>query len=173
MSAVASLAVEPMTRAHLREVLTIDALVYPRPWSASLFKQELASPDRVHLVAIADEAVVGHAGLMLLHDEGHVSTVAVHPDHQRGGIARRLMIALTRAAIERDMASLTLEVRTSNRAAQELYRAFGFVPAGVRRNYYTDGDEDALVMWAVDIQSVPYRERLAAIEAAVEPEERR
>ena len=166
MNAVASVSVTPMTRSHLRQVLAIDKLVYPRPWSAALFKQELASRDRVHLAALVDDELVGHAGLMLLHDEGHVSTVAVHPDWQRRGVARRLMIELSRAAIERGMVALTLEVRVSNKAAQELYRQFGYAPAGVRRNYYTDVEEDALVMWATGIQEPDYAERLDQLESA-------
>lgn len=160
MSSVLTVEVVPMVRAHLGAVLAIDALVYPKPWSASLYKQELRSNERVHLTALIDGVVVGHGGLMLLHDEGHVSTVAVDPDWQRRGVARRLMVGLCRAAIERGMAAMTLEVRVSNRPAQELYRQFGFAPAGVRQNYYVDDDEDALIMWAADIQSQDYRLRL-------------
>jgi [ribosomal protein S18]-alanine N-acetyltransferase len=156
----------PMRRRHLRSVLRIEAQVYPRPWSVGLFMSELAlRNNRVYVVARVGPNVVGYAGLMLSPPDAHVTTVAVDPAWHRRGIGTRLVLALARAGVERRAANLTLEVRMGNTGAQNLYRAFGFVPAGVRKNYYSETNEDALVMWANDIDDPAYLDRLDAIEA--------
>jgi [ribosomal protein S18]-alanine N-acetyltransferase len=157
-----------MRRRHLRGVLRIEAQVYPRPWSVGLFLSELAlRGTRVYVVAKAGTTVVGYAGLMLTGGDGHVTTIAVDPAWHRLGIGTRLLLAITRAGIARGCTGLTLEVRMSNEAAQDLYRRFGYAPAGVRKNYYSESNEDALVMWAHDVDLPTYAERLAAIESAV------
>jgi ribosomal-protein-alanine N-acetyltransferase len=94
-----------------------------------------------------------------------VTTLAVDPAMHRRGIGTRLLLALAGEAIRRGVTGLTLEVRMSNKPAQELYRKFGFRPAGVRRNYYVETNEDALVMWADDVDDPAYARRLAEIEA--------
>ena len=156
----------PMRRRHLRSVLRIEALVYPRPWSLSLFMSELAlRSTRAYWVARVDGVVVGYCGLMVTGEDGHVTTLAVDPAMHRRGIGTRLLLALAGEAIRRGVTGLTLEVRMSNQPAQELYRKFGFRPAGVRRNYYVETNEDALVMWADDVDDPAYARRLAEIEA--------
>jgi len=158
----------PMRRRHLRSVLRIEAQVYPRPWSLSLFLSELAlRATRAYVVARCDGVVVGYAGLMLTGDDAHITTIAVDPAWHRGKIATRLLHHLATVARERDCSHLTLEVRVSNAPAQELYRRFGFRPAGIRKNYYIETNEDALVMWADDIGTDEYAERLAGIEAGI------
>jgi ribosomal-protein-alanine N-acetyltransferase len=107
---------------------------------------------------------------MYVVDEAHVTTLAVHPDHQGRRIGARLLAALVRAALGEGMTSLTLEVRASNRPAQALYRRFGLGPAGIRRGYYRGSGEDAVVMWAEDIDSEAYGRRLDAIEEALAAE---
>jgi len=158
----------PMRRRHLRSVLRIEAQVYPRPWSLSLFMSELAlRSSRAYWVARVDGAVVGYCGLMVTIDDGHVTTLAVDPAWQRRKIGSRLLLTLVREAISRRATSLTLEVRIGNRAAQEMYRRFGFRPAGIRKNYYVETSEDALVMWADEIDTAEYARRLADLEAAI------
>ncbi|HEY8525961.1 MAG TPA: ribosomal protein S18-alanine N-acetyltransferase [Acidimicrobiales bacterium] len=160
--------ITPMRRRHLRAVVRIEQRVYPRPWSFGLFLSEINQRStRVYLVARVGGTIVGYAGLFHGVDESHITTIVVDPDWQRQGIATRLLLALARAAIHRGSQSLTLEVRVSNSGAQALYQRFGFVPAGVRRNYYPDNHEDAIVMWANDIDSEDYARRLAAIEAGI------
>ena len=167
-SAALDVVVAPMRRRHLRSVLRIEHQVYPRPWSIGLYVSELAlGPSRIYLVARVDSSVVGYAGLMVIHDEGHVTTVAVDPAWHRRHVAVRLMLQMVRQAIQRDVKALTLEVRMSNTAAQGMYQRFGFVPAGARKGYYIDNQEDALVMWAHDIDTDAYTARLAAIEASI------
>jgi [ribosomal protein S18]-alanine N-acetyltransferase len=158
----------PMRRRHLRSVLRIESQVYPRPWSLSLFMSELAlRTTRAYWVARIDGAVVGYCGLMVSGEDGHVTTLAVDPAWQRRKVGSRLLLTLAREAIARGVTSLTLEVRIGNRGAQELYRKFGFRPAGIRKNYYVETNEDALVMWADDVDTPGYAERLARIEAGI------
>ena len=158
----------PMRRRHLRSVLRIEAQVYPRPWSLSLFLSELAlRSTRVYTVARVDGLVVGYSGLMVTGEDAHVTTIAVDPDWHRSRIGSRLLAQMVRQALERGARHLTLEVRVGNTAAQALYRTFGFHPAGVRKNYYVETNEDALVMWADDIDAEAYAERVARIEAAI------
>src|SRR6266511_2154094 len=138
-----------MRRRHVRGVLRIEQQVYPRPWTMSLFLSELAlRSSRAYFVARVGRDVIGYGGLMMSADDGHITTLAVDPRWQRRQIATRLLLVLAREAIAREARSLTLEVRLSNRPAQELYRRFGFAPVGVRKNYYAETTEDALVMWA-------------------------
>ena len=160
----------PMRRRHLRSVLRIEGLVYPKPWTLSLFLGELALRNsRYYIVARVEGEVVGYAGIMLSLDEAHVTTIAVDPAWQRHGIGRRLLLNLVRAARARAARHLTLEVRVSNQPAQRLYHEFGFDTEGLRKNYY-ESREDALIMWAHWIDSDAYADRLGAIEGAVEGE---
>lgn len=158
--------VGPMRRRHLRSVLRIEAQNNRKGWSLGLFMSELSQPEgRIYLVAKVDGAVVGYAGLLFAMDDAHITTVSVDPAWKRQGIATRMMAVLARRAIARGAKALTLEVRASNDAAIGLYRCFGFAPAGVRKGYYTDVGEDALVMWAVDVHEPEYDARLRRIEA--------
>src|SRR3954449_12416566 len=157
-----------MRRRHLRSVLRIEADVYPRPWSLGLFMSELAlKTTRVYLVAKVGGQVVGYAGLMITGSDGHITTVAVDPEWHRNMIGTRLLLGLTDAAIARGCTGLTLEVRVGNDGAQALYRDFGFAPAGIRKNYYTETNEDAIVMWAHDVDLPKHRARLDEISARV------
>ena len=158
----------PMRRRHLRSVLRIEQQVYPRPWSMGLFMSELGiRGSRVYVVARVGPTVVGYGGLMLVAGDGHVTTLAVDPSWHRLKLGTRLLHTLAAAAIDRGAENLTLEVRASNRPAQELYRAFGFAPAGVRKGYYVETKEDAIVMWANDVASDEYAERIARLVEAV------
>jgi [ribosomal protein S18]-alanine N-acetyltransferase len=158
----------PMQRKHLRGVQRIERKVYPRPWSMGLFMSELSyGSSRVYVVARAGATVVGYGGLMLVADDGHITTLAVDPAWHRHKIGTRLLLALCEAAVARDAKNLTLEVRAGNRAAQELYRAFGFAPAGIRKGYYVETKEDAIVMWANDVDTEAHAGRLAALGTAI------
>src|SRR5215813_13259156 len=126
--------VQPMRRRHLRSVLRIEQLVYPKPWTMALFLSELAlRSTRAYYVARVGRELVGYAGLMTTLEEGHVTTIAVDPVRQREKIGTRLLLVLARDAIIRGATALTLEVRMSNTGAQDLYRRFGFAPVGVRK----------------------------------------
>jgi ribosomal-protein-alanine N-acetyltransferase len=158
----------PMRRRHLRSVLKIEAQVYPRPWSLALFMSELGlRTTRSYVVARVEGVVVGYAGLMLSLDDAHVTTIAVDPAWHRHKIGTRLLLHLAREAVRRGARNLTLEVRVSNLGAQSMYHHFGLRPAGIRKNYYVETNEDALVMWAEDIDTPEYRDLLRDVERTI------
>lgn len=167
--------IEPMRRRHLPDVMKIEEVSYPKPWSRNVFLSELElarKGERYYLVARSAGTVVGYAGLMFVTDDAHVTNIAVAADHQRRRVATRLLAELAWEAIVRGSDALTLEVRVSNTGAQSLYRNFGFVPAGVRQRYY-ENTEDAIVMWLHDIRSDAVAERLAALCPDAVPQGRR
>ena len=154
----------PMRRRHLRSVLRVENRVCPKPWTLALFLSELgAGPSRRYLVARSETSVVGYGGLMVSVGEGHITTLAVDPAWQRRSVGTHLLLALASHAVDEGCTGLTLEVRMGNLAAQNLYRRFGFVPAGVRRGYYAETKEDALIMWAHELDTTAYSLRLATI----------
>jgi ribosomal-protein-alanine N-acetyltransferase len=163
-----TVSIQPMRRRHVRAVLRIEQQVYPRPWSSSLFLSELAlRASRAYYVARVGRELVGYAGLMMTLDEGHITTIAVDPRRHRAKIGTRLLLVLARDAIGRGATALTLEVRMSNTAAQDMYRRFRFEPVGVRKNYYQEVNEDALVMWANEVDQPEYSALLASIERTI------
>ncbi|HUY07404.1 MAG TPA: ribosomal protein S18-alanine N-acetyltransferase [Acidimicrobiales bacterium] len=158
-----------MRNANLDEVIAIERSVFSAPWSRSLYREELAIVDsRRYLVALDHGSVIGYVGLMLIVDEAHVTTIAVDVAHQGRGIGKLLLYSILEEAISLGASSATLEVRVSNKHAQALYHQFGFVPAGIRRNYYAEVNEDGLVMWAHDLQGEESRLRLFAVKEALE-----
>jgi ribosomal-protein-alanine N-acetyltransferase len=159
------LVVEPLRRRHLPAILPIEQAAYPLPWSVNVFNSEIEMArrgERKYLVARRGAELVGYAGVMFAAGDAHVTNIAVAEQHQRSGIATRLLAELAWVALARHCEALTLEVRVSNTGAQALYRVFGFVPAGVRKRYY-ENTEDAIVMWCHDIGTPGYRERLAEL----------
>ncbi len=150
-----------MRKTHVKQVLSIEQEVFPRPWSAVIYAAELAQPDkRSYYVAKIGRYVVGYGGYMVVHGEAHITTLAVDPKWQKNHIGMLLLFRLISDAVKMSLEAATLEVRASNIAAQRLYFKFGFVPAGIRKNYYAEVNEDAIVMWAENMRSAEYRERL-------------
>lgn len=165
---IGAVRIVPMRRRQLRSVVRIEEECYPRPWSATLFLSELAQrSSRRYSLATLGPLVIGYSGLMLVGNEGHVTTLTVDPAWHRRGVGTLLLLDLARAAVGLGVKDLTLEVRVSNTPAQALYRRFGFAPAGVRRNYYAETGEDAIVMWAHDVDAESYARRLAGIAAGI------
>ncbi len=159
------LVIEPLRRRHLTDVMEIEQVSYPKPWSRNVFQSELElarNGERFYVVARAAGVVIGYAGLMFVVGDAHVTNIAVAADRQRSGVATRLLATLAWEAIDRGCEALTLEVRVGNTRAQALYRSFGFVPAGVRQRYY-ENTEDAIVMWCHDIGEADFRSRLSSL----------
>jgi ribosomal-protein-alanine acetyltransferase len=121
-----------------------------------------------YVVVRVGDAIVGYAGLWLMVDEAHVTTFAIHPDHRRQGLGERLLLALLDIAIERGASEATLEVRLSNLPARRLYEKFGFRPVGIRPRYYTDNNEDALIMTTERLGAPSMRARLEGLRVAIE-----
>jgi len=128
-----------------------------QPWTEGIFNDELSAENRTYLVA-EDGALCGFGGVMLVGDEAHITNLLVATEHRGQGIGRRLMVGLIAAAIDEGARHLTLEVRSENEAARSLYSGLGLAPVGLRPGYYDD--DDALIMWAHDIDSAEYAERL-------------
>lgn len=158
-----------MKKRDLPAVLALEREIYPQPWAPGVFKEELSLLNR-HYVVVEDEGdVLGYAGLLLVAEDAHVTTIAIDPEARRRRLGTRLMLALVDAALAAGASHLTLEVRVSNAAARALYQRFGLAPVGVRKDYYRG--EDALVMWATDIDGAEYQERLEAVRRALDEEE--
>jgi [ribosomal protein S18]-alanine N-acetyltransferase len=161
----ASLELVPMRRRDLKQVMAIEHAVFPEPWSMSIFTSELAlRRGRSYRVARSGRSVVGYLGLMFTDEEAHVTTLAVAPDVQRQGVGTALMLDALRTSIAAGAHHASLEVAAGNTKAQALYRRFGFAPVGLRKGYYPATGEDAIVMWAYDIDVADYAERLRRIE---------
>jgi ribosomal-protein-alanine N-acetyltransferase len=133
--------------ADLGSIEAIEQRAYPTPWSRSMFASELAKPTSICLGAFEGEQLVGYIINSRYVDAWHVMNVAVDPDHQRRGIATALIERLIDLTEDDERRGYTLEVRVSNEDAIRLYRKLGFEPRGIRRGYYTDNREDALIMW--------------------------
>ncbi len=153
--------IRPMTLDDLDSVLVLEHQIYDQPWSEQIFRDELATDNRTYLVATIDDEIVAFAGLLEVDDDAHITTVAVVERARRLRLGTRMVLALVELALGHGCRNLTLEVRISNRGAQRLYSRFGLAPVGVRKNYYRT--EDALVMWAHDIDRDEYQQRLAGI----------
>ncbi len=152
---------------HLDGVMSIDARVFSTPWSNALWEHELADASRVHLVAISQGSVVGHAGTLTVVDDVHITTIAVDPNSQGKGVASKLMAALLDSAVAAGSKAATLEVRAGDLRAQRLYSRFGFVPAGVRRGYYSDPTDDAIIMWLSDFGDPEWQQRMTDLRSFV------
>lgn len=153
----------PLDRSHISEIMDIDRLAFPEPWSKKLWIKELAQSHRSYYVATDNGEVVGYGGGLIAATDFHITTIAVRQPDLNRGIASRILTELLEAAIGMGATDLTLEVRVGNLPAQALYRKFGMVPAGIRRAYYQPDNEDALIMWANDIDQSPYLEQLRSI----------
>jgi ribosomal-protein-alanine N-acetyltransferase len=112
-------------------------------------------------------SIIGFAGLWLMVDEAHITTIAMHPDFRRLGLGEFMLVSLIDIAYDIGAKWVTLEVRVSNYAAQNLYRKYGFREAGLRHRYYSDNQEDALIMWTEEIKSPSYKQKFQELKATL------
>jgi ribosomal-protein-alanine N-acetyltransferase len=159
--------ISAMAPRDIDAVQAIDVEAYPNPWSVATWRKELDAADRLHLVALDGDEVVGHAGLLFVLEEAHVTTVAVKPEHEGQGIASTLLVQLLAAARRHGSLSSTLEVRAADRRPQRLYSRFGFQPGGVRPGYYSAPTDDAIIMWLHDLDSDDIRDRIDRVAAEI------
>lgn len=143
------IAIFPMTPVSLEGVHEVERLSFLTPWSWEAFASELMQTYTVYIVAQEGSRVVGYAGMHIVYDDAHVTNVAVHPLYRGRHIGEHLMRELMLRAVARGATRMDLEVRRSNTTAENLYRKLGFItgPGAVRKGYYTDTGEDAIVMW--------------------------
>ena len=163
------LQIRPMAEEDLPFVQLIEGASFTTPWPPHAYRQELESNRLAHyLVALIGERVVGYGGIWLMVDEAHITTFAVHPSFRRRRIGERMLIALLDLAVDRGAREATLEVRLSNLAARRLYEKYGFRPVGIRPRYYSDNQEDALIMTTEPLATPLMRDRIASLRAGVD-----
>lgn len=159
------LRVRELLEDDLDQILELEAATFRMPWSRQVFEEEMVAPGRCYLVADHEGRLIGYGGLMLVDRDAHINTLAARRPAPVPAVGTSLMLELVERGLAGGAEHLTLEVRASNRRAQEFYRKFGLAPVGVRKHYYRD--EDALIMWAHDIRGPEYRERLRLIKEAL------
>ena len=141
----------PLADEHIDEILEIEGLSNGSPWSRKSFEQEIHHGPSEFIVAKVGGNVVGYAGAWIVADECHVTTIAVAPELRKQGLGRKLMVELLTRSREKGATCSTLEVRASNTPAIKMYEGLGFVSAGVRKAYYPNNREDAVIMWLNDL----------------------
>lgn len=138
--------VRRMTLADVDGVAEVEAATFPTPWSRDAFVSEMKNVAARYLVAEQDGRIIGYAGAWIILDESHITNIAVLKAERGKGIGRALTAGLMQYLSNLGAAYATLEVRKSNEVAQNLYKSLGFIKLGVRKRYYEDNDEDALIM---------------------------
>ena len=136
----------PMAENHISQVAELEKLCFSAPWSERSLLAELNSPYSFWLVACDADRVVGYVGSQISFDEADMMNLAVCPEYRRNGVAQKLVESLFAGLSEKDVGSLSLEVRASNAPARALYEKLGFAQVGCRPNYYRDPKEDALIL---------------------------
>jgi len=137
----------PMSVNDLDELMKIEKVSFPTPWSKESYLAELDNEVSVYRVIRLNGKLVGYGGMWQIVDEAHITNIAVHPDFRGQGIGERLMEELIGMAKQQRSIGITLEVRPSNQEALRMYSKMGFLPTAIRKGYYTDTNEDALIMW--------------------------
>ena len=135
-----------MTASDADEVAEVDKICFTVPWSTKAFYDEVENDIAIYFVARDNGKCIGYAGFWNVSGEGDITNIAVLPEYRRQGVASRIITEMIKKANELSLELLTLEVRRSNAAAQNLYNKFGFEVIGERKRYYSDNREDALIM---------------------------
>jgi ribosomal-protein-alanine N-acetyltransferase len=162
------LIIEPMSDAHIKEVMRIEQQSFSTAWPPSAFHQELHDNKLAHyFVGLIGSRVVAYGGIWVILEDSHVTAIAVDPTYRGRKYGELLLLRLLDEAMERGASWMTLEVRESNAVAQNLYRKYGFTTVSTRKAYYSDNNENALVMWAGNLKSDIYKNRLRALRAAL------
>jgi ribosomal-protein-alanine N-acetyltransferase len=163
-----AIVVDRMSVDDLIAVHVIERESFSTPWPAQAYRQEIEQNRLAHyIVARSGNSIVGFAGIWLLVDEAHITTFATRSAWRRQGIGERLLVALLDLALARGAKEATLEVRPSNIPAKRLYEKFGFKVVGVRPRYYSDNNEDALIMTTDSLDGRPMKDRLAELRTAL------
>ncbi len=182
--------VEYMRLADIKEVMEIERASFPTPWSARAYHYELTENELSHYFVVRQRPsqesqprllnrvrrslgggtkppILGYGGFWVVAGEAHISTIAVHPNWRRRGIGELLLVAMLDRAIELGAEIATLEVRVSNIVAQNLYRKYSFEQVGLRRRYYSDRGEDALIMTTERLTSITFQSRFQRLKQAL------
>ena len=140
--------VRPMQESDLKRIMEIEHACFSAPWSLHAFISELSENEYARYFCLElDGRVIGYMGLWFILEEGHITNVAIAPEYRGQRKGEILMRSVMQMMIQEGMERMTLEVRASNTGARRLYERLGFVAAGVRKGYYSDNCEDAIIMW--------------------------
>ena len=139
--------IRKMESRDLEQVAELEKVCFSEAWSWKRLEAGIHSPYDVYYVFEQDEQILGYCNLRILAGEGEIQRIAVLPPFRRLGVARKLMDAMVDFAVENKAAAVTLEVRESNRPARNLYESYGFTAEAVRKGYYRNPSEDAVIMW--------------------------
>jgi ribosomal-protein-alanine N-acetyltransferase len=156
----------PMAASDISAVVRIEKASFSTVWPSDAFYNELNTNKLAHyFVGRLGDRVVAYGGIWVILEDSHVTTLAVDPAYRGRHYGEIMLLRLIDEALERGAAWMTLEVRESNAVAQHLYRKYGFTTVTMRRGYYSDDNESALVMWAGNLKSDLYRNRLSVLRA--------
>ena len=136
-----------MKEEDIDDILDISSLSFSISWSKDSYTQELTNPIARYLVGKIDNKVVGFVGTWIVLDEAHITNIAIHPNYRKQGIGSKLLSEFLDYCKSQGCASFTLEVRSGNKAAKALYEKHNFKQEGIRKGYYEDNKEDAIIMW--------------------------
>lgn len=152
-----TISVQQMQIEDVDEIMAIDTGAFPQPWTREIYEQELIENDFAHYFVLRTDAgeIIGYVGLWIIFDDAQITNIAVHQDYRGKKIGEKLFGFALAFAFQRGAQQLSLEVRPSNTVAKNMYRKFGLQEGGIRKNYYPDDGEDALVMW-VDLAEVDF-----------------
>jgi ribosomal-protein-alanine N-acetyltransferase len=160
------LEIAPMVHTDIVEVLTIERASFVTTWPADAFYNELHTNKLAHYyVGRVGGKIVAYGGIWVIFEDSHITTIAVDPSMRGRRYGEKLLLYLLDDAIERGASWMTLEVRESNVGAQQLYRKYGFTTVTTRKGYYSDNNENAMVMWAGNLKGELFRARLNALRA--------
>ena len=158
-----SFSIHSMTSADLPAILPLERASYSMPWPESAYRQALSN-ERADFFFIRHQGlIVGYSGSWQLVDEIHIATIVSHPAIRRRGIGELLLAVIFQRATEKKAKTVTLEVRPSNQAAQNLYTKYGFIKTGLRKNYYPDNGEDGIIMATPALDSAAYQAFLQSL----------
>ena len=142
------LVIRKMEVVDVDQVLEVERATFATPWTTDVFYQELVDNQHAHyFVMELDRQIIGYVGMWIVLDEAQITNIAVLPSFRGHKFGEKLFGYTIQQAMIVGVTGLSLEVRVSNLVAQKMYRKFGLVPGGIRKNYYTDNQEDAVVMW--------------------------
>lgn len=149
--------IDRMKHTDVPRVAELDRQCFTTPWHESAYYTEVANRSAYYIVARLGEEIVGYSGMWIIMDESHITTIGVDANYRGKKIGEQILLAMIEESYRRGAKRATLEVRETNAIAQNLYRKYGFVPAAIRKKYYSDNDENAVVMWVDDIASPSYQ----------------
>lgn len=159
----ATIELRQMRVEDVARVMEIERECFATPWHESAYLTEISNRSAYYIVACIDSVVVGYGGMWVIMDESHITTLGVARDYRGRKLGEVILVGLLEEAMRRGARRSTLEVRQSNHVAQNLYRKYGFVPAAIRRGYYTDNHENAVVMWIDNMGYAAFKSRYATL----------